>query len=253
MVDQRSMSPASNAIPTPSEPMSKPATRFGILRSLAAILRDSNETEHGAWLVMRFDRADREGNFLEFAADPHGARILAGAPSLFELLTDRATLSKMPEGSLGRAYLAFMEREGISTESLEAEVGPIERMLLGSDPPRARFHQHTRACHDLWHVLTGYGRDPLGEAQLIVFSREQAPSRAYTWIGRMARLTTRRSQPEVLPLFDLAARRGRRSRRLVAVDWQPLLGEPLEWVREILGIGAPPDPMVFGPAGGPTG
>jgi len=224
--------------------------RFGLLRSLSAVLRDGNETEHGAWLVMRFARAERERQFRDFAADPHGARILAGAPSLYELLVGRAALDVLPEGSVGRAYLTFVEREGISTEILDGQVGPIEEMLLDSDPLRRRYRQHSRACHDLWHVLTGYGRDPLGELQLIFFSREQSPSRAFTWISRFARMRARRREPHAEALFDLAMVRGRRARRLIPVDWSPLLGEPIDWVREVLGVGPPPDAEMLARVGG---
>jgi ubiquinone biosynthesis protein COQ4 len=44
----------------------------------------------------------------------NGRRILGERPDIVARLEDRAALARLPEGSLGRAYLAFVEREKIS-------------------------------------------------------------------------------------------------------------------------------------------
>jgi ubiquinone biosynthesis protein COQ4 len=204
------------------------------------IMRDPNETSHGARLVLTIDRKRTERNYQEFAADPEGRRILDGAPTLFELLTDRDALARLPEDSVGRVYLDFMIREGISTEALDAEVEPVEREVLRPDAARRRFHQHMRASHDLWHVLTGYHRDLLGEMQILTFSHEQNASPAFKWIIRLARLRAEQQMPGARALLDQARERGRRTTRLLTVDWPPLLGRPIDEVREQLGIGPPP-------------
>jgi ubiquinone biosynthesis protein COQ4 len=214
--------------------------RFALLRSFLAIARDPEETSHGARLVITIDRHQMERNFQRFADAPEGARILSGAPSLYDLLTDRASLGALPEGSLGRTYLEFMQREGISTEALDAEVAPVELEILGADPDRRRFHQHMRASHDLWHVLTGYHRDLFGEMQVLVFSHSQTGSRAFGWIARMARFGAARQIPGGRQLLELARKRGESSQWLAAVAWAPLLAEPIDDVRRCLGIGPPP-------------
>lgn len=53
---------------------------------------------------MHFDRDNIEENYQKFAAHPLGQRVLAGAPSLFELRTDRESLLQLPAGSVGRIY-----------------------------------------------------------------------------------------------------------------------------------------------------
>lgn len=214
--------------------------RFTILRSFIAILRNPNATSHGARFVLSVDRHQSEEAFQDFASHPIGARILAGAPSLYDLLTDRDWLESLPPDSLGRDYLEFMEVEGISTEDLEREVAPIEQEILGSDATRQRFGQHMRASHDLWHVLTGYHRDILGELQLIVFSHQQTRSRAFGWISRLSRIGAARRIPGAVPLLDLAKRRGRNARWLATADWAVLLAAPIDEVRQDLGIGEPP-------------
>ncbi len=232
------MASGTNSHPSRSGP-DRPA-RFPLLRSLVAIARDPEQTSHGARLVITIDRHQMERNFQQFAAEPEGARILSGAPSLYDLLTDRASLATLPEGSLGRTYLDFMQREGISTEALDAEVAPVEVEILRPDADRRRFHQHMRASHDLWHVLTGYHRDLFGELQVLVFSHSQTGSRAFGWIARMARFAAARQIPGGRRLLDLARQRGERAQWLPAVAWAPLLAEPIDDVRRRLGIGPPP-------------
>ncbi len=224
--------------PTPSG-SDRPA-RFPLLRSLIAIARDPEQTSHGARIVMSIDRRQMERSFQRFAVEPEGARILSGAPSLYDLLTDRASLAALPEGSLGRTYLDFMQREGISTEALDAEVAPVEAEILRPDTDRRRFYQHMRASHDLWHVLTGYHRDLFGELQVLVFSYSQTGSRAFGWISRFARFGAGRKIPGGQKLLDLARQRGKRAQWLPAVAWAPLLAEPIDDVRRCLGIGPPP-------------
>src|SRR5262245_24890336 len=51
-------------------------------------------------------------------ADSTGARLVSERPDIVELLADRAALARLPAGSLGRAYLDFVERENISAEGL---------------------------------------------------------------------------------------------------------------------------------------
>jgi len=211
-----------------------------LLKSLVKIARDPNETSHGARLVLTFDQNRMERNFQDFAADERGQQILEGAPSLFERLTDRESLARLPTGSLGRTYLDFMVREGISTESLDSEVAPVEIEVLNPDAPRRRFSQHMRASHDLWHVLTGYHRDLLGELQVLTFSHQQTGSPAFKWLSRFGRWGAGRRIPGALALLDLAAKRGRNSCCLATADWETHLCEPIDDVRSKLGIGPPP-------------
>jgi ubiquinone biosynthesis protein COQ4 len=214
--------------------------RFPLLHSIIRIMRDPDETSHGARMVLTFDRKQAEKSYQEFLADDEGRRILDGAPSLFELLTNRDSLRQLPEGSVGRIYLDYMIREGISTEGLDAEVAPVEQEVLQSEAARQRFSQHMRASHDLWHVLTGYHRDLLGEMQLLAFSYFQTGSPSFKWLTRLARIGAGRQIPEAKGLLDLAEKRGRESRWLATADWATLLRQPIEEVRSILGIGAPP-------------
>jgi len=109
-----------------------------------------------------------------------GRRVLAERRSLIDVLCDRERLRSLPEGSLGRVYLEFMEREGLSADGLAAaaEQGYQRR---SSDPEVRTYGDWARDSHDLWHVLTGYGRDPLGELCLlgVLYSQIRNPGTAF--------------------------------------------------------------------------
>ena len=62
--------------------------------------------------------------------------------------------------------------------------GPAE---LDEHHPYAWFFRRVRDLHDLWHVLTGYGRDPLGEVCLLAFTYAQT---RLTGLGAIAFLGT---------------------------------------------------------------
>src|SRR6267142_6174760 len=95
-----------------------------------------------------------------------GRAILAERRSLLDVLANRERLRALPEGSLGRIYLAFMEREGLTADGLAAAADEGYRQR-SFDPDVRTFADWARDSHDLWHVLTGYGRDPLGELCLL--------------------------------------------------------------------------------------
>ena len=229
--------PASAAAGGPMRARIRP---WSLLRSLVRIARDPNHTADGARIVMTFDRGTQERNYQRFAADPRGAAMLDGEPTLFELLSDRDALRALPEGSLGREFLEFSEREGISIEGLDREVEPIERELWSPDPRRRRYLQHLRASHDLWHVLTGYSRDLLGELLLLRFSWIQLRTPMFGLLTGLSSLGIDRRIPGARGLLREAEERAARIDWLPTRDWAVLLPLPIAEVRERLGIGPPP-------------
>lgn len=76
-----------------------------------------------------------------------GKTLLENKPDIVGSLCRREALEALPEGSLGRAYLAFLDREGISAEGiLDASVSgePHPADLCGGEV-RARAHaRHAR-------------------------------------------------------------------------------------------------------------
>jgi len=210
-------------------------------RALWAFLLDKEDTASVIRVFRAADGTRPERNFGRFCATDLGRRVLAEHRSLGRMLCDRASLRALPADSLGRAYLAFAEREQISIEGLTAasEVAHAGRKRL--EPARVQFRDRFRDMHDLWHVTTGYGRDALGETCLLAFSFAQTRQRGFAlvaavWSMRQQVLAWR---SPVLSCVIEGARLGRRAEWLLAQDWERLLEEPLPAVRQKLGISAP--------------
>ena len=96
-----------------------------------------------------------------------------------------------------------------------------------------------RDLHDVFHVVTGYGRDLRGEAAVLAFTVPQTrnPGIAYLVLSALRRAGFR---SEMGRLIRQAFARGRRAAWLVDEDWESLLERPLDEVRDELRIGPPP-------------
>lgn len=169
-----------------------------------------------------------------------GRRLLEKQPDIVELLADRAALAKLPEGSLGRAYLDFVESEGISAEGIRAanEQGKVNE--AGLPPPLDYVHARMRDTHDLWHALTGYRGDVLGEIALLAFTFAQTKNPG---IGLMIGIGFAKvgKTPETRRLILDGFRRGFNAAWLPAQEWEGMLALPVAEVRARLSIEAPPE------------
>lgn len=175
-------------------------------------------------------------------SDPTGAQLMAARPQIAERLIDRAALARLPEGSLGRAYLAFVEREKISAEGIRdaSDKGMTHERKLPDD--LLWLHTHLRDTHDLWHAATGYAGDVLGELALLAFIFAQVwnPAVAFIIAIGIGKTAGKPDAAHVRAMIVDGFRRGRAAKWLPAVDWEPLLALPLEEVRRRLSLEAPP-------------
>jgi len=145
-------------------------------RALWALLADPDDTIRAFEIFDAIDRDVEERAFQRFAADPVGRRLFAARPALAAALSDRAALAALPPETFGRAYLAYLDANGfdplglihLKTE-LEAKLHTRDEERPRLDDARAWFRERSILTHDLWHVLTGYGTDDLGEAALLPF------------------------------------------------------------------------------------
>jgi ubiquinone biosynthesis protein COQ4 len=95
--------------------------------------------------------------------------------------------------------------------------------------------------HDIWHVLTGYRTDALGEACVVAFSLPQTRSSGFGLIAAGVAVEFARARtghPCVRAILQ-AWRRGRRAAWLPGLDYEALLAEPLETARTRLGLSGP--------------
>ena len=172
--------------------------------------------------------------FRRFAASPTGAQVIREKRRLLDTLTDRASLAALPADSMGRRYFEFMEQEQLTADGLVMASQSWE-----TDPVPADFElfrERMRDAHDLTHVLTGYGRDPLGEVCLLAFMHAHTRNPGMMLIVLMSLL----QMPRVARRAVYEARRnGRKARWLQDQDFEALLQRPLADVRRELGIATP--------------
>lgn len=171
---------------------------------------------------------------------PGGARLAYRRTELNERLNDAAWLAQFAPGTVGAAYRAFMQSENLSAEGLAKQSRQV-RAEIEAPNLYAWYGRRLRDIHDIWHVLTGYGRDALGEACVVSFSHAQTRSLGFLFIGLGAANQIRRVAPAIPARRTVieAWRSGRRASWLPVQDYEALFAEPLTSARVRLGIRTP--------------
>ena len=209
-------------------------------KSLINIIRDPNDTTHVFALLDSIEAGNLRRLARRLLATPVGERLYDAETDLLAVLTDRDALRALPEGSFGRAYLDFVEREDITAEGLVEASAAIQPL---SDPRYEFTRKWMRDTHDLWHVATGYRGDVVGELSLLAFNYAQCGGAGIGLITLAGYVQLLRYGDEPSRRLVRAGwRRGQRARWLVATNWLELLPRPLEEVRAELGLG---DPLAY--------
>jgi ubiquinone biosynthesis protein COQ4 len=168
-----------------------------------------------------------------------GQAVLAERRKLLDRLNDRAALAALPLGTLGREYYEFMAAENLSAAGLVQASHFDEKLPPGED--MTLFRERNREMHDLLHIVSGYGRDPLGESCLVAFSFAQTGLKGFAVIGLVSSHRIARACPG-LPIrrtiFE-GWRHGRRAGWLIGADWEKLLTEPVTAIRARYGVETP--------------
>ncbi len=206
-------------------------------RAAAALSKDPDDTRHVFTLIEALSGSTHERLVRGFRRDPAGRRLFDEQPDLLSLLCDRERLRAMPEGSLAHAYLAFTDSEGITADGLVAASKEGQKGQKGLHSPGswgAYVSQRMRDTHDLWHTVTGYKGDLIGEVSLLAFSNAQIWNPGISIVVGVGvfRIRELRVLREILG----GRRRGRRAAWLPAVRWEALLPVSHEKVRAQLGI-----------------
>lgn len=226
---------ASAATPLPRAERIQP---LAALRAIRALIRDPDDTARVFDVIDALSGRSKARVFRRFERSEAGQRLLHERPDLLARLSDRSALATLPEDSLGRRYREFMGREQISADGLIEASRTGRRDAL--PPDRRWFADRLRDMHDLWHIVTGYQRDLVGESALLAFTFAQTKNPGIGAIVAVAYWKAGRTQPEARPLLREAYRRGRRAAWLPEQRWESLLERPLDEVRRELGLGDVP-------------
>lgn len=219
-------------------PPSNPIRLLDAWRALRKLMADPDSTDQVFIIIDALSGNSGERQFRRFAQTPVGRRALEEQSDILDVLSDRESLHGLPPGSLGKTYANFMTDEQISADGLVAASEDGGRVLRDNED-RARFGMRMRDSHDLWHCVTGYSRDLVGEASLLAFTFAQTRNPGIGAIVAMAYLKAG-SLPGARKAISQGYRRGRRAKWFPAADWEALLPRALEDVRAELEVGAIP-------------
>jgi len=222
----------------------RPEPRYSLPRAVKnfqLLMKDKEDTS----LVFKIYESLPSKDFLPrvraLALSERGELLRRTEPSLPEILDDHDALRQTPKGSLAHAYCDFMENEGLSAAGLVAEA---EKLGRAKYPDLVQwFAERSRDTHDLFHVLTGYGRDALGEQCVLLFTHGQSPTHGHLLIGYAGAANIKKmvwgSKAPVFGAVNQAKRTGKGAPSLIEQPIRELLKQPLDRVRSALNIPAP--------------
>ena len=212
------------------------------LRHFRELIKNKEDTTQVFYIIEALNGNSFQKVFVKFANSEKGRQRLKENRALPSLLDNHDWLRTLPDGSLGRAYLDFMKREGLTAQGLVDEYESSGMSRDYGHPDMFIFGDRLRDTHDMLHVLTGYGRDALGEASVLGYTHAQHGGAGVIFIAYGAALEIRKSAPKDAPILKSvheARRIGKAAKDIVYEDLMTLLPMQLDDVREMLNITLP--------------
>lgn len=168
-------------------------------------------------------------------ADPTGRRILRARPRISSKTLSLPALRALPENTVGRAYVGWLDREGVSPDTRSA-------VRYIDDEECAYVMQRYRECHDFYHALTGLPIVREGEVALkaFEFANTLLPM---TGLSILAAATMKPSERRRFAgtYLPWAIRNGARAGEVINVFWEERLEDDVDELRRELGVERPPD------------
>jgi ubiquinone biosynthesis protein COQ4 len=228
------------AAPTPLRDgmLPRPKRQWGVaFKALRRLLRDKEDTGQVFEIMGALNGDSTSRNFERLMRTPGGGRLASEHVELAPLMMDDAWLDSFAPGTVGAAYREFVRSENISAEGL-AEISRQRQQGRGEvEHPYAWFGRRIRDSHDIWHILSGYHRDGLGEACLVAFSFAQTGSLGWAFIALGAGLRSRGPGGRVArKAIWQGYQRGKAAKWFPGQDYVRLMSEPLDGARARLGI-----------------
>ena len=218
------------------------------LRAFRELIRDKEDPAQGLEIMRALSGRSIARGYDRLLRTMEGGRQAFLREELAHKLDDPVWLARFQPGTVGAAYREFREARGFTAEGLADEARKVAP-LADAPHPVIWYSRRLRDVHDIWHVLTGYQTDALGEACVVAFSHAQTGNLGFAFIGWGAAREIQRENraiPARRAVFE-AWRNGRAARWLPGLDYEALFAEPLEAARARLNLrpatvyGAVPD------------
>ncbi len=225
--------------PERPKPRRRPIKAWRHMQKLIADKEDTTQVFH---IIQALNGDSARRDFLKFMKSSKALELLQRQTFLPDILDDHAPLKTLPKGTVGRTYVDFMEREGLTAHGLVNESLEQRKLHEQYDDDLLWYVNRIRDTHDMYHILTGYGRDALGEAALLGFTHSQHGGMGISFIAYMGQRQISKAAPRAADVKAVIAegrRNGRAAKRLIEQDIEAILDQPLQEVRDTLGIAEP--------------
>ncbi|GAB5455150.1 MAG: hypothetical protein Hens2KO_13790 [Henriciella sp.] len=211
-------------------------------RHMQQLIADKEDTAQVFHIIEALNGKSNRKDFARFMQSKTGPGLLKKRTFLPDILDDHTPLKSLPKGSVGRTYVEFMEREGLTAHGLVDESLQQRAHHTKYDDDLLWYSDRLRDTHDMYHVLTGYGRDALGEDALLGYTHSQHGGLGVSFIAFMGNRQIAKEAPKEARVKDVLAegrRNGKAAKRIIEQDIVALLDQPLDEVRERLNIKKP--------------
>ena len=212
-------------------------------RAMRELLKNPDDTTQVFHIIEALKGYSLGAAVRRLRSSDRGRALLQKKPYIVCKLNDRGWLLSLPAGSVGRAYYDFVHAEDLSADGLIASsaTGAREEIYRGLSEDEVWLADRLRDIHDLQHVMTGYGRDPVGELSLLSFMKTQTPNRGISFIVWIAKWKYLREVPQfdVRPLIREGAQIAQQAIWMAEIEWEDRLAEPIDELRAELGFQPP--------------
>ena len=217
-----------------SEPTRNP---FRYLLALWRLVRDPTDTDEAAIVELGFARTRLGRRFARWEEvvealrrDPRTAPALQRRQHCDPI--DLDALARMAEGTLGRVFADHCRARGLNPNLVYIRPDTEVDWML----------HHLYLTHDIWHVVSGWGNDEIGEYGLGSFySAQLAGPTFFGFLFSISALSTvlrRRSFRDFMEAIVAGYEAGKHAEPLFGVEWSELWEMPLSDVRARFGIAA---------------
>ena len=161
--------------------------------------------------------------------DPQTAPALKAQATSLPVRLDE--LERLPHGSLGQVFAEHCRNRGINPNLIQVPLEEDSDWLLN----------HLFQSHDIWHVITGWSNDDVGEAGLAGFYCGQMNSPAffgflYGLILIKAVLRREDNVNDLIAAFNTGFHSGRKAAPLFGIIWEERWATPLVELRQRFAI-----------------
>ena len=214
-----------------------PLTAF---RAFRRLVRDKEDTAQVFEIMRALSGRSIARGYDRMLKTMEGGRQAFLREELAHRLDDPVWLARFGPGTVGAAYRTFREARGFTAEGLAEEARKVAP-LADAPHPVIWYSRRLRDVHDIWHVLTGYQTDALGEACVVAFSYAQTRNLGFAFIGWGAASEIHREDRSIPARRAVlqAWRIGRAARWLPGLDYEALFAEPLDTARSRLNLRPP--------------